>query len=73
MDDRGRLTVPDVVYVAASLAFLGALYPVYSDSLSANIGLIDPRTAYLLQLVLPLFVLVLLYLIVVVGIRGAGG
>ena len=69
-DRRGRLTVPDVIFLLASVAFLGALYPVFWSGFRANINLLSPGTAYLFQLILPLAIIVLLS---VVYVKAAGG
>jgi len=71
MDRRARITVPDVAFVMFTIAFLGALYPVFQESLLASVGEMSTGTALLLQLVLPLIVLVILYGLFRKAIRGA--
>jgi hypothetical protein len=71
MDQRGRLTVPDIVFITFSLAILGSLYPIFWDRLQANIGTMSTATAYLFQLVLPLAVLVLLGMVFKKATAGA--
>lgn len=62
-DQRGRVTVPDVVFVLMSVAVLGALYPVFRASLDQNAGSMGTGTVYLFILFLPLAVLVLFMLL----------
>ncbi len=57
-DTRGRITVPDVLFVAASLFLIGALGPVFLKGLRANLGDMNQGTVMLLRLLLPLLVLV---------------
>jgi hypothetical protein len=56
--DRGRLTVPDVMFGLMAMAFLGALYPVIADGMTANATVIPPAADMLLTLFLPLLLLV---------------
>lgn len=72
MDARARITLPDVLFLLMSLAFLGALYPVFMDGFRENVSIMSTGTAYLLQMVLPLAVLVLLSVIYVKAIAGSG-
>lgn len=70
MTDRARLTLIDLVYILMALAYLGALYPVFSSSLESNSDSIAPGPGLLLQLILPITVLVLLTVIWVKTIGG---
>jgi len=63
MMDRGRLTVPDIVYITATLAFVGALAPVFYNGLDANAGELGTGEAYLFLLIGPLLTLVLMSVI----------
>jgi len=65
MDSRARLTLPDVMFVTMSFAFLAALYPVFAESYRSNVGLLDPGSRLLYQALLPLALLVLLTVIYV--------
>jgi hypothetical protein len=65
MDERGRLTLPDVMFVTMSFAFLAALYPVFAESYRATDSLLDPGSRLLYQAILPLALLVLLTVIYV--------
>ena len=58
--DRGRLTVPDVAYLLASMAMLGILYPVWNEGFLNNMGEIGAGTAWLFRLMLPLAILVMM-------------
>lgn len=73
MDQRARLTMPDVLWVMASLAFLGVLYPVFWTSLEANLSELGTGETYLIQLILPLAVLVLYSVIYKKTIGGSAG
>ena len=57
--DRGRLTVPDVALLLASLAILRILWPVMNTGFINNLSEISTPTAWLFRLVLPLAILVL--------------
>lgn len=69
-DHRGRLTVPDVVFVLASVAILGALAPVFYDALRGNTAEMTTGTLYLFQLIIPFALLVLLSMIYVKATAG---
>lgn len=56
---RGRLTVPDVAFLLASLFILRALWPVLNSGYIANLGQMSTATAWLIRLILPLAILVL--------------
>ena len=60
LGNRARITLPDVLFAAFSLAILGALYPVVSESLQINAAQMSVAELYLYQLVLPLALLVFL-------------
>ncbi|RDZ65976.1 hypothetical protein C5B90_06410 [Haloferax sp. Atlit-12N] len=70
MGSRGRITVPDVVYTTATLAFVGALAPVFYDGLDANAGQLGTGEAFLFQLIGPLLALVLMSVIWFKATRG---
>lgn len=69
-DARGRITMPFVVSLLFSFAYLGALYPVFADLYAENIGMLDQGTRLILQLVLPLSLLVLFTVIYVKASTG---
>ena len=69
-DVRGRLTVPDIVFVFATLAFGSPLIVVFYDSLDANAGQLGTGEAYLFLLIGPLLALVLLSTIWLKAVRG---
>lgn len=58
--NRGRMTLPDLMFGLASLAVLGALYPVFWDSIQARAGEMTTAQLYMYQLILPLALLVFL-------------
>lgn len=62
-DERGRLTLPDVLYVLMTVAFIGALWPVVMDAIEENHAEMSTGAEYIYLLVLPLGVLVLLSVI----------
>jgi len=55
---RGRITVPDVLYVAATVFFFGALGPVFLEGLNSHMSDMNEGTVWLFRLLLPLLVLV---------------
>lgn len=57
--DRGRLTVPDVALLLASLAILRILWPVMQTGFMNNLGEMSTPTAWLWRLVLPMAILVM--------------
>lgn len=59
MDSRARLTVPDVLFVAANLAAFGALYPPYMTFIQDNAGQMTTAELYMYQLVGPFMILML--------------
>lgn len=69
--DRGRLTVPDILFLLMGVAFLGALYPVFWGFYTDNLSYLSPGAKYLFQLMLPLLLLVL-YTIVFRNAVGGG-
>ena len=58
LDDRARITVPDVLFAAASIFLMGALSPVFMKGLNNHLGNMDEGTVWLFRLLLPLLVLV---------------
>lgn len=60
MDDRARITVPDIVMTVAVIAILGMLFPVFSAGLSSNLGQMDTSTVLMFRIMLPLAIMVLL-------------
>lgn len=70
MDERARLTIPDLIYALMSIAFLGALMPVFYSGFQANLGELGTGEEYLFQLITPMLVLVLLSVIWVKTIGG---
>lgn len=70
-DDRARITPPDVVLGLASLAFLGALVPVFYDSLGKRVGSLGQGELMLFQLVVPGVILVFLSMVYVKATAGA--
>lgn len=69
--DRGRLTLPDLIFILMGLAYLGALVPVFYTMLDQNIGSFDTGTALLFQVFIPLLIIVFLthYYVKAVGGR----
>lgn len=71
-DHRGRLTVPDVVFVLAAIAVIGALSPVFYDALRSNTSEMSTGTLYLLQLIIPFAIAVLFSVIYMKATAGVG-
>lgn len=72
MDTRGRLTLVDVVFVVADIAFLAVMLRVFYPVLQEHGGSLATGEGYLWQLIPPLLVLVLLATIWVTAISGSG-
>lgn len=70
MDTRARLTIPDLVYALMSIAFLGALSPVFYDGFRSNLGELSTGEEYLFQMMTPMLILILL---TVVWVKTIGG
>jgi len=70
-DRRGRVTLPDVAFLTFAIAMLGALYPIFRNSLEASVSQMSTGTALLIQIVLPMTILVVLYALYRKAIRGA--
>lgn len=70
-DQRGRITIVEVLTGTFALAFVSALWPVVADSLDGATGLMTTGEIYLMRLLLPLMLLVLLSVIFVTA--GQGG
>lgn len=58
--DRGRITIVEVMVVLFALAMVRALFPVFNNALSSNLGSLSVGEVYLFRLLLPLMLLVLL-------------
>jgi hypothetical protein len=71
-DRRGRITIPDVVFVFAVLLVLSELWPVVWALLNANAGEMRTGTVHLFRLILPFSGLVLLAMIYVKSLAGSG-
>jgi len=71
-DTRGRITIVEIVTSVFALGFVAALWPVVQGALEANIGQLSTGTAYLIQLLLPLMLLVMLTVLFVTATAGGG-
>lgn len=72
MDARARITLPDILYGVAAIAFTAALWPVVTDALEANLHLMSTGTVYLSRLLLPMMLLVMFALFYVKASGGVG-
>jgi len=63
MTNRARITLPDVVLLAASLLFAAPLISVFLSELNANAGELSVGAAYIWQLLVPVLLLVVLWVI----------
>jgi hypothetical protein len=70
MRDRGRVTLPDLVFVLFSLAVLGALGPIVVSGIDDLAGSASTPTVYALRLLVPLASLVLLYSVYAKAVKG---
>jgi hypothetical protein len=69
-ETRGRITIPDVLFLLMSIAMLGALWPVFADQFQANQSVIPEGAGVLFLMVLPMAILVLFSIIYMKAIRG---
>lgn len=58
--DRARITPVDALFVLVSIAFFAPLFQVFSKGFDANLSSIGTGPALILQLLAPMFVIVLL-------------
>jgi hypothetical protein len=58
--DRARITPVDALFVLVTLAFFAPLFQVFSSGFEANLSNIGTGPALILQLLAPMFVIVLL-------------
>lgn len=70
LGERARMTLPDVLFVLMSVAFLGALWPVVADALQTNAGAMSAGSSLIYQLLLPVAVLVLFSTIYLKAVAG---
>lgn len=71
-DDRGRITIVEVLTGTFALAFVAALWPVVADSLDGATGIMSTGEIYLVRIVLPLMLIVLLTVVFVTASAGGG-
>jgi len=71
MTDRGRITLPDVIYLLIGVVLIGILYPVFKSGFISNRGSMSTGSQYLWLLVLPIALLMLLGLAFRKATRGA--
>lgn len=71
-DNRGRITIVELVTGVFSIGFIAALWPVVQDGIESNLDLLSGGEAYLMRLLLPLMVLVLLTVVFVTASSGGG-
>lgn len=67
---RARITIPDVLFLLMTLAFVAALWPVFADFLTANSGELGQGEMMLYTMILPLGLLVVFTIIYQKAIRG---
>jgi len=70
--DRGRITLPDVVFLVFGLACLAALGPVFYDLLGQNAGELGTGAGLLFQALIPALIVVIFGLIYVTAVGGGG-
>jgi len=71
-DERGRITIVEVLTGTFALAFVAALWPVVADSLNGATGIMSTGEVYLMRIVLPLMLVVLLTVVFVTASAGGG-
>jgi cytochrome c biogenesis factor len=71
-DERGRITIVEVLTGTFALAFVAALWPVVADSLDSSTGIMSTGEIYLMRILLPLMLVVMLTVVFVTASAGGG-
>lgn len=71
-DERGRITIVEVLTGTFALAFVAALWPVVADSLDGATAIMSTGEIYLMRILLPLMLVVLLTVVFVTASAGGG-
>jgi cytochrome c biogenesis factor len=71
-DERGRITIVEVLTGTFALAFVAALWPVVADSLDGATAIMSTGEIYLVRILLPLMLVVLLTVVFVTASAGGG-
>lgn len=69
-DDRGRITIPDVLFLLMTLFTIAAIWPVFNDLFEKNVGQMTTGTSLLYQMILPMTLLVIFTVLYVKAIKG---
>lgn len=70
--DRGRITLPDVLFLVFGVALLGALLPVFYELLGQNASEFSTGQALLWQALPPALLIVMFALIYITAVGGGG-
>jgi len=71
-DTRARITITDIVFALMTIAFVGALWPVFFDAYQGTAADLTTGTEMLYLLILPVIVLVLIFKLYQKAVRGYG-
>jgi len=71
-DERGRITIVEVLTGTFALAFVAALWPVVADALDGATAIMSTGEIYLMRILLPLMLVVLLTVVFVTASAGGG-
>lgn len=72
MDERARLTMPDVVQLLVGFAFATPLLLVFFDALGSNAGTMSTGAVWMWRLVPGFLILVILSVIYLTSVGGVG-
>ena len=70
--DRGRLTIPDALFLVFGVGMMGALIPVFYDLLGQNAAELSTGEALLWQALPPALIVVMFALIYITAVGGGG-
>lgn len=71
-DRRGRLTPVDVLFYAVALFVLGVFVGPIFGLMQSNADVMSTATAYVWQLIVPMLIAVILFVIYLTGASGGG-
>jgi len=69
---RGRLTPVDVVFYAVALFVIGIFVGPIVSLMEVNAGAMSTATAYVWQLIVPMLIVVILFVVYLTGASGGG-
>jgi len=70
LQNRARITLPDILFITWSLGMLAALWPVFYNLFQDNADVIPTGAEYLWLMILPFAILILLTVIYMKAAEG---